>query len=74
MRDGTDRLPGTGGVVPAPPQLLPRGQHQQHDLGLGGRQGLQCSHPQPEAGSDRLGDSEEEQLLPVSVSDFITKA
>ena len=72
--DGTDWLPGSGGVVPSPAQLLPRGQHHQHDLRLGGRQGLLCPHPQPEAGLDRLGDSEEKQLIPVSGPDLITKA
>ena len=55
-----------GGMVSAPAQLLLGGQHPQHDLLLGGREGLLCPHPLPEAGPYQLGGSEEKQLIPVS--------
>ena len=55
-----------GGVVSAPPQLLLRGQHQQHDLLLVGREGLLCPDPLPQTGPHQLGGSEEKQLIPVS--------
>ena len=50
----------------APPQLLLRGQHQQHDLLLVGREGLLRPDPLPQAGPHQLGGSEEKQLIPVS--------
>ena len=59
-------MPGPGGVVSALAQLLLRGQHQQHDLLLVGREGLLCPDPLPQARPHQLGGREEKQLLPVS--------